>query len=136
MVNDPIADMLIRLKNGYLARKAVVAVPFSKIKEELGKILVEERYIEKLKIKNACLAARQEKLKIIEMTLKYEGKRPALTGLKRISKPGVRRYVKAAQLPPSFPGEGVTIISTSEGLLTNKEAGQKNLGGEILCQIW
>ena len=129
MMNDPISDMLIRLKNGYLARKAVVAVPFSKIKEALGKILLQEGYLEGLEI-------REDKFKTLELTLKYEEKEPALTGVKRVSKPGVRCYSSAVKLPRSFPGQGTTIVSTPKGLMTVGEARKKKLGGEIICKIW
>lgn len=129
MINDPISDMLIRLKNGYLAGKAKVAVPFSKIKEALGKILLQEGYL-------AGLEIGEDKFKILELTLKYEGKEPALTGVKRISKLGVRCYSSAANLPRSFPGQGITIISTPKGLMTMGEARKKKLGGEIICKIW
>jgi len=129
MINDPIADFLIRIKNGYLAKKTEVSVPYSKIKENLGKILVEEGYLEKLKIKN-------EKLKIIELTLKYEGKRPALTDVQRVSKPGLRIYVDKTKIPKVLGGLGITIISTPKGLMTDKEARKKGLGGEVICKVW
>lgn len=129
MMNDPISDMLIRLKNGYLARKAVVAVPFSKIKEALGKILLREGYLKGLEIG-------KDKFKILELTLKYEDREPVLKGVKRISKLGARCYSSAENLPRSFPGQGITIISTPKGLMTVGEARKKKLGGEIICKIW
>jgi small subunit ribosomal protein S8 len=129
VVNDPIGDMLIRIKNGYLARKDVVEVPYSKMKEEIAKILVKEGYLKKFKIENL-------KFKILKLELKYEGKRPAIEGVKRISKPGVRIYAKAGEIPKVKYGFGITIVSTSKGIMTDREAKKKNLGGEVICQVW
>jgi len=129
VVNDPIGDMLIRVKNGYLARKEVVEVPYSKIKEEIAKLLVKEGYFKKFKIENL-------KFKILKLELKYEGKRPALEGVKRISKPGVRIYAKAGEIPKVKYGFGITVVSTPKGIMTDKEARKNNLGGEIICQVW
>jgi len=129
VVNDPIGDMLIRIKNGYLARRAVVEVPYSKMKEEIAKLLVKEGYLKKFKIENL-------KFKILKLELKYEGKRPAIEGVKRISKPGVRIYAKAGEIPKVKYGFGITIVSTSKGIMTGKEAKKKNLGGEVICQVW
>lgn len=129
MISDPIADFLSRIKNGYLARKAEIIVSYSKFGESLAKILMEEGYIEKIKIKN-------EKRKMIELTLKYEGKKPALTDLERVSTPGLRIYVERREVPKVLGGLGIAIISTSQGLMTDKEARKKRLGGEVICKIW
>jgi small subunit ribosomal protein S8 len=129
VVNDPIGDMLIRIKNGYLARKDVVEVPYSKMKEEIAKILVKEGYLKKFKIENL-------KFKILKLELKYEGKKPVIEGIKRISKPGVRIYAKAKEIPRVKYGFGITIVSTPKGIMTDRQARKENLGGEVICQIW
>lgn len=129
MLSDPIADMLIRIKNGYRAGKQVVEVPYSKTKEAIAKILLKEGYLKKFKIKNL-------KFKILELSLKYEGKKPALEEVKRISRPGVRIYTKAGKIPKVRFGFGITIVSTPKGLMTDKEAKKRNLGGEVICQVW
>ena len=129
VVNDPIGDMLIRIKNGYLARKDVVEVSYSKMKEEIAKLLVKEGYLKKFKIENL-------KFKILKLELKYEGKKPVIEGVKRISKPGVRIYAKAGEIPKVKYGFGITIVSTSKGIMTGREAKKKNLGGEVICQVW
>jgi len=129
VVNDPIGDMLIRIKNGYLARKNVVEVPYSRMKEEIAKLLVKEGYLKKFKIENL-------KFKILKLELKYEGKRPAIEEVKRISKPGVRIYAKAREIPKVKYGFGITIVSTSKGIMTDSQARKKNLGGEVICQVW
>lgn len=129
VMTDPIADMLATIKNGYLANKNQLLIPYSKIKEGLAQILVKEGYLEKLKIENL-------KFKILKLTLKYEGKKPAFSEVIRISKPGLRRYVGSAKIPKVKYGPGITIVSTPAGLLTGSEAKKKNLGGEVICQIW
>jgi len=129
VVNDPIGDMLIRIKNGYLARKVVVEVPYSIMKEEIAKLLVKKGYLKKFKIENL-------KFKILKLELKYEGKRPGIEGVKRISKPGVRTYAKAGEIPKVKYGFGITIVSTPKGIMTGREAKKKNLGGEVICQVW
>ena len=128
-MTDPIGDMLTRIRNGYLARKKMVKVPYSRIKEQMAEILVKEGYLAKLKV-------RSEKFKILELGLKYEGKKPALTSIERVSKPGLRIYSPAKKIKQVCSGLGLSILSTSAGLMTNKEARKKNLGGEIICQVW
>jgi small subunit ribosomal protein S8 len=132
VVNDPIGDMLIRIKNGYLARRAVVEVPYSKMKEEIAKLLVKEGYLKNFKSQMSNVKSG----KILRIELKYEGKRPAIEGVKRISKPGVRIYAKAGEIPKVKYGFGITIVSTSKGIMTGREAKKKNLGGEVICQVW
>jgi small subunit ribosomal protein S8 len=131
VMTDPIADFLARVKNGYLARKKEIVVPYSKIKEQLSQILVKEGYLKNVKCK-----MQNVKLKTLELELKYEGKKPALTEVKRISKPGLRIYTKATKIPKVRLGFGITIVSTSLGLMTDKKAKKLNLGGEVICQIW
>lgn len=131
MLSDPIADMLTRIKNGYQARKDVVLLPWSKIKEEIGQILLKEGYLKDMKSKGT-----KAKDKVLELELKYEGRKPALNEIKRISKPGLRIYAKVTKIPRVKFGFGITIVSTPKGLMIGKEAKKKKLGGEIICQIW
>jgi len=146
VVNDPIGDMLIRIKNGYLARKDVVEVPYSRIKHQIAKLLTKEGYLASSKSKIAHLKRRSRpasrtgrenpKFKILELKLKYKNKRPAIEEVKRVSKPGIRIYAKADEIPKVKYGFGITVVSTSKGIMTDKEARKKNLGGEVICQIW
>lgn len=129
-MTDPIADMIIRVKNAFLASKATVSIPHSKLKEALAKILVTEGYVEGFEVK---AAAPQN---TIEIKLKYIGKIPAITEVRRISKPGRRMYATVSEIPRSLGGYGVTIVSTSKGVVTDKDARKMNVGGEVLCQIW
>jgi len=129
MVNDSIGDLLIRIKNGYLARHKTLSIPYFKLGEKLANILVKEGYIEDVKIEGV-------KKKELLIKLKYDKKTPALTNLKRVSKPGLRIYVRKNNIPRVLGGLGITILSTSKGLITGKEAKKKGLGGEILCKVW
>lgn len=126
MTNDNLADYLTRIKNGYLARKKEVVIPWSKTKEGLTAILIKEGYLEKSELKEHDLV----------VGLKYDKKKPALTDLKRISKPGLRIYARKTKIQRVLSGLGLTILSTSKGLMTNKEAKEKNLGGELICKVW
>lgn len=135
VISDPIADMIIRIKNGYLARKQLVVLPTSKIKVELAKILVSQGFLRKANIIE--VKSKNKKIyKQLQLELKYKGKVPALTDVKRISKPGVRIYAKADKIPAIRQGIGITIISSPKGLIINKQARKDNLGGEVICQIW
>ncbi|MEK9183270.1 MAG: 30S ribosomal protein S8 [Patescibacteria group bacterium] len=129
MFNDPISDMLTRIRNGLLARKKEVAVPFSKIKMGIAEILAKEGLVLKVEKTETF----PEDLKI---ELKYINKEPAITSLKRVSVPSRRIYVDKDHLPKVRNNLGVAILSTSHGLMTNKEAGQKKIGGELLCEIY
>lgn len=132
MVNfmtDPISDLLIRIKNGYQARRKIVNVSHSKAKENICQLLVKNGYLKSLKIKKA-------KFKELELGLKYEAKKPALTAIKLISKPSLRVYKRAVDIPRVRMGHGITLVSTPAGLKTGKEAKKINLGGEVICQIW
>ncbi|XOB40425.1 MAG: 30S ribosomal protein S8 [Candidatus Nealsonbacteria bacterium] len=127
---DPIADMLTSIRNAQAVSKETVEVPFSKLKFGLVKILEKEGFIEKIEKKGRGVK------KIIEIKLKYEDKKSAISYLKRISKPGQRIYFKSQGLKPVRSGYGITIISTSKGLMTGREAKKKKIGGEVLCQVW
>ena len=131
MVTDPIADMLTRIRNANQMRDKEVEVPASKMKEEIANILKEEGFIVDYKIKN------NDVQNIIVLSLKYtEKKERVITGLKRISKPGLRVYVKADEVPKVLNGLGIAILSTSKGVMTDKKARKENLGGEVLAYIW
>ncbi|MGC9942891.1 MAG: 30S ribosomal protein S8 [Verrucomicrobiota bacterium] len=128
-MSDPISDMLTRIRNGGRALLPVIKLPHSRIKEGVAKILKSEGYVSEVLVEG-------ETRKTIKIHLKYEGKKSVIEGLKRVSKPGLRKYVGATEIPRVLGGLGVAIISTSEGLLTDAQARKKNLGGELLCQIW
>lgn len=130
IVNDPIADMLTRIRNANLMRSKEVEVPASKIKVEIANILKAEGFIVDYKIKKDSV---QE---LIILNLKYNNKERVITGLKRISKPGLRVYAGADQLPRVLNGLGIAIVSTSKGVMTGKQAKQENLGGEVLAYVW
>jgi small subunit ribosomal protein S8 len=129
-MTDPIADMIIRVKNAFLASRATVEIPHSKMKEALAKILVAEGYVQSYEVK---ATAPQN---TIDIKLKYIGKIPAITEVRRLSKPGRRMYANVNDIPRSLGGYGVTIVSTSKGVVTDKDARKMNVGGEVLCQIW
>jgi small subunit ribosomal protein S8 len=128
-MSDPISDMLTRIRNGGRALLPVVQLPHSKVKESVAKILKSEGYV-------AEVAVEGETKKTIKIRLKYNGKKSVIEGLKRISKPGLRKYVGSTEITRVRGGLGVAIVSTSEGLLTDQQARKKNLGGELLCYIW
>ena len=131
MVTDPIADMLTRIRNANQMRYKEVEVPASKIKIEIAKILKNEGFIADYKVKKSDVQS------IIVLNLKYgERKERVITGLKRISKPGLRVYAKAQELPRVLNGLGIAIVSTSRGVMTDKEARKESLGGEVLAYIW
>ncbi|MFA6534426.1 MAG: 30S ribosomal protein S8 [Patescibacteria group bacterium] len=134
MMTDPIADMLTRIRNAAAVRHETVAVPYSRLKMEIAEILKNSGYI----LDCAKSSAETGELKGLEIkiSLKYQGKTPAITDLKRISKPGRRVYAKKDQMPVVLNNLGVAIISTSRGLMTNKEAKKAGLGGEIICEIY
>jgi small subunit ribosomal protein S8 len=127
---DPISDMLTSIKNAQAVHHPTVEVPFSNLKYEIAKILEKEKFIEKVEKKG------KKAKKIIEITLKYQDKVPAISGLKRISKPGQRIYQKVKKIKRVKGGYGIAIISTSKGLMTDKEARKQKLGGEVICEIW
>ena len=130
-MTDPITDMLNRIRNAQTVRHQTVEVPFSNLKLKITQILIKENFITDFK------KIRRKEQKIIRIYLKYtKEKNPAISGLKRISKPGQRIYKKANEIKKVKGGYGLSIISTSKGMMTNKEARKNNLGGEIICEIW
>lgn len=131
VVTDTIADMLTRIRNANQMRYTEVKVPASKLKIELARILKEEGFIEDYKVLDETASG------MIYITLKYgEKKTRVITGLKRISKPGLRVYAKADEVPKVLNGLGIAVISTSKGIMTDKQARRENLGGEVLAYIW
>ena len=131
MVTDPIADMLTRIRNANQMKNKEVEIPASKIKVEIARILKEEGFIVDYKTKKNNVQD------VLVLTLKYgENKERVITGLKRISKPGLRAYVKADEVPKVLNGLGIAIISTSKGVMTDKDARQQSLGGEVLAYVW
>lgn len=129
MMTDPIADMLTRLRNATNVHKREVSVPFSKLKLGMLEILKKHGYIEKVE-------ATTDVKPQITVTLKYNGKNAVLKDLKRISKPGHRKYIKAEEIKPVLNGFGLAILSTPKGILTDKEARMAKVGGELLCEIY
>jgi small subunit ribosomal protein S8 len=128
-VNDPISDMLTRIRNANRALLPGVELPYSKLKENIAGILKREGYI-------ADFAVEGKLPKTLKLKLKYQGKKSVIEGLRRISTPGLRRYVGATEIPRVRGGLGVAMVSTSEGVMTDTQARKKNLGGELLCYIW
>ena len=131
VMNDPIADMLTRIRNAQVAKHDAVVLPASNAKKAIAKILLAEGYVKSVDFVDD---GPQGSIKI---TLKYVGgKQPVIAGLKKISKPGLRVYAKGAELPKVLGGLGIAIISTSKGLMTDKEARKQMIGGEVLAYIW
>ena len=131
-MTDPIADFLTRIRNAILARHTVVEVPASNIKRDITRILYEKGYILNYKFEETGPQG------IIKIALKYhpESKSPAIKKIERISKPGLRKYAGNDNLPRVLNGLGIAILSTSQGLMSDKEARQKNIGGEVLCYVY
>jgi small subunit ribosomal protein S8 len=131
MVTDPIADLLTRIRNAVMANHRIVEIPASKIKKEITKILFEKGYILNYKFED------EPRPGLIKIALKYHPvtKLSAINTLDRISKPGLRKYVDAENLPRVLNGLGIAILSTSQGVMTDKEAKTRNIGGEVLCFI-
>lgn len=130
-MTDPIADMLTRLRNASRARKTEFLVPYSKLKSEIARILEKEGYIAGFELETPKEGHPQLKIKN-----KFVNKASAIAGLKRISKPGLRRYVGASDVPRVLGGMGIAVLSTSRGVLTGQDARKQNVGGEVLAYIW
>lgn len=130
MVNDSVGDLITRIKNAYLARQRTLSVPYFKLGEKIGEILVKNGYLESVSIEE------KSGKKTLLITLKYDNKIPALTDIKRVSRPGLRIYVKKNNIPRVLGGLGITILSTPKGVMTGEEAKKQKLGGEILCKAW
>lgn len=130
-MTDTISDMLTRIRNGLMAKKSEVVLPYSNFKHSLAKVLQAEGWIKIVEVKET------EGIKNISLQLKYDQTgSPVISGIKRVSKPGQRIYSARTEIPRVMGGMGTTIVSTSKGLMTDKEARQNKVGGEIVCQIW
>ena len=128
-MNDPIADMLTRIRNGSRALLPEVEIPHSKLKESIARILKDEGYI-------ADWSVEGESKKTLKVELKYVGRREVIQNLRRVSRPGLRQYAGAREIPRVLGGMGDSIISTSHGVMRGAEARKRNLGGEVLCYVW
>ena len=136
MVNDTISDMLTRIRNANLASKNCVAIPKTKIHINIAKILEQEGFIESFSMPGSDDLEFNVNLKYVPVIGKGNDKKPCITNLKRISTPGLRIYTNSKDIPQSFGGMGIVIISTSKGLMTDRDARKAKLGGEILCSVW
>jgi small subunit ribosomal protein S8 len=132
MVTDPIADLLTRIRNAQMARHRIVEIPASNVKKRIAEILYDKGYILKYKFED------DSKQGLIKIALKYDpiSKEPAIKSLERISRPGLRQYAKPAEIRRVMNGLGISIISTSKGVMTDKEARSQNVGGEVMCNIY
>ena len=131
VINDPIADMLTRIRNGLIARHDSVTMPASNMKKAIAKILLDEGYIKSVDYVDDGVQGQ------IKIALKYvQGKESVIKGLKRISKPGLRVYARSSEIPKVLGGLGIAVISTSKGVMTDKEARNAGVGGEVLAYIW
>ena len=128
-MNDPISDLLTRIRNANRALLPTVAVPHSRMKESIAHILKREGYVTDVSVEGKLP-------KTLNLKLKYQGKKSIIEGLRRISTPGLRRYVGATDIPRVRGGLGVAVVSTSEGLMTDTQARKKNIGGELICYVW
>jgi small subunit ribosomal protein S8 len=135
-MTDPIADMLTRIRNAVMSGQALTAMPLSKVKVEIAKILKEEGYLENFEVAEGERPSQQ----VLRLKIKYIGERrerkPVLTGLERVSRPGRRVYTKKQEIPWVLSGIGVAILSTPKGIMTGQRARQLGVGGEILCKVW
>ena len=130
-MSDPIADLLTRIRNGMSAKHERVDVPASRLKEQICAVLQQEGYIEGYKL------VENEKQSILQVTLKYQADRqPVVQGMRRVSKPSLRVYVGSDEIHPVRSGLGVSILSTSKGVMTGKQARQSKIGGEVICEVW
>ncbi|MFZ2189943.1 MAG: 30S ribosomal protein S8 [Candidatus Magasanikiibacteriota bacterium] len=130
MMTDPIADMLTRIRNAQLSRRANVVLPFSKVKKAIADILAQEKYVGKVEI------VEEKPVKKLTIELLYNDREPQIRSLVRVSKPGYRIYRKSEEMPRILNDFGVAVISTSQGFMTNKQARKLGIGGEIICSVY
>jgi small subunit ribosomal protein S8 len=128
-MSDPISDMLTRIRNASRAMLPHANVPHSRLKENIARVLQREGYV-------ADIVVEGKPFKTIKIKLKYTGRKCVIEGLRRVSSPGLRRYLGAQEVPRVLGGLGVSILSTSEGVMTGMQARKKNVGGELLCEVW
>lgn len=130
MISDPIGDMLTRIRNAAMAHKKTVELPGSKLKAAVAALLAKEGYLTRVEESKGTHGM------TLRLELAYEGKEPLLTGIKRVSKPGLRWYVNKKKIPMVQGGAGVAIISTPQGVMSGKDAKKQGVGGELLCEVW
>jgi len=131
MMTDPIADMLTRIRNAAGARKATVDIPWSRQKEEIARVLVEEGYLESTNV------VENQPRNLLRVGLRYDGqRRSVITGMKRVSRPSLRVYVGVTEIPAVRRGLGVNVLSTPKGILVDRTARRENVGGEVICTVW
>jgi len=128
-MHDPVSDLLTRIRNAGMARHPKVAIPHSKLKASVAMILKSEGYVSDVSVEGS-------NPKQIIVALKYNGRQPVIVGLRQISTPGLRRYVRSTEIPRVLGGMGVAIVSTPKGVMTGSEARKANLGGELVCYVW
>ena len=132
-MSDPVADLLTRIRNANMRKHRELELPSSKMKQNIVQVLQEEGFIEEWKlISNPS----NNNFKNIRITLKYDHNEPVIRNIKRISKPGLRVYVKSSDLKPILNGQGISVITTSQGILTDRICRKKKIGGELICQVW
>jgi small subunit ribosomal protein S8 len=129
MYSDPIADMLTRIRNASAAKKSELVLPYSKFKANLANLLQKQGFV-------GGVSELMGEHKMLQINLKYSGQEAVISGIKRVSKPGQRIYLPFDKIPRTNSGYGVTVISTSKGLMTDKEARKQKVGGEVVCQVW
>ena len=131
MMTDPIADLLTRIRNATTARKATVDVPWSRQKEEIARVLGDEGYLE------AVAVVEEEGRRVLRIDLRYDGqRRSVITGIRRVSRPSLRVYVGVKDIPAVRRGLGVNVLSTSRGIMADRNARRENVGGEVICTVW
>ena len=128
-MHDPISDLLTRIRNAGAAKHPSLVMPHSKLKESVANILKREGYLNEVAVEG-------DKLKSLKIGLRYDGKQSVIVGLRQISTPGLRRYVRSAEIPRVLGGMGVAILSTSKGVMSGQDARKQNLGGELVCYVW
>lgn len=129
-MTDPIADMLTRIRNGYLARRETITVPYSRLKQEIANKLAQTGFVKEVEVSGETAK------KTLKMTLRYTHGKPLLTHVSRVSKPSVRVYAEVTKIPAALSGKGITILTTSKGIKTAQEARKEGVGGEVICQVW
>ena len=128
-MHDPISDLLTRIRNAGAAKHPGLEMPHSKLKESVAKILKQEGYLTDVSVEGT-------KLKSLKLGLRYDNKRSVIVGLRQISTPGLRRYVRSTEIPRVLGGMGISIVSTSKGVMSGNDARKQNLGGELICYVW
>ncbi len=128
-MHDPISDLLTRIRNAGMAKHPTLTMPHSKMKESIAQILKREGYLSDVGVEGGPI-------KTLKIALKYQDRKPVIVGLRQISTPGLRRYVQSTEIPRVLGGMGVSIVSTSQGVMTGTEARKQNLGGELVCYVW